>query len=309
MLVGHHHLAIEPGRLHAELGQGLGLFGQLGGPVMAVAGEQAHRVAVDAGEDAVTVEFHFVAPVALGRSFHQGRQLRLERIGQGGFPGAAEFGFARGPGLACGFARRGLGFARDQRTFAEHAVRFGLEDVVVRLRARLGIVGLDQQPLLLLAGQVGAKQVPDPREFLALQAKAQLALGIGRVRIFFGDPHTTVPDNHVTGAIMAFGDLPFEVGVVQRVVFDVHGQAPDLWVQRRALGDGPAFQGTVQLQAKVVVQVAGVVFLDAVLQGVGGFFALGMATHRFRGGVEIALARVLLQRLGHGGVLRLLDGS
>lgn len=56
VFAGHHHLAIEPGRIEAQRTQGGNLPGHLAAPVMAIAGEQAHVITVDAGKDAVTVE-------------------------------------------------------------------------------------------------------------------------------------------------------------------------------------------------------------------------------------------------------------
>ncbi|MNP00840.1 hypothetical protein D3C76_926370 [compost metagenome] len=100
---------------------------------------------------------------------------------------------------------------------------------------------------------------------------------------------------------MAFGDMAFEVGVVQRVVLHVHGQAAHLGVQRRPFGDGPAFQRAIELQAEVVVQVAGIVLLDAELQRVGPLATAALAAGLGRG-IEVALARIFLQGLGHGGL-------
>ncbi|MNY42565.1 hypothetical protein D3C86_1774680 [compost metagenome] len=90
---------------------------------------------------------------------------------------------------------------------------------------------LDQKPLLLLARHVRAHQIPQAAELLALQLELEFALGVGRGRILLGDPDATVPHDHVTGAVMSFGDAALERGVVQRMVFNVDGQALDLGVQ------------------------------------------------------------------------------
>lgn len=121
------------------------------------------------------------------------------------------------------------------------------------------------------------------------------------MRVAFRLPDTAVPDDHVPCTIVAFRDMALEIGVVQRVILHMHRQAAHLGVQRRAFGDRPAFQGAIELQAEVVVQMTGVVFLDAELQRMGPFatfaFAAGLGC-----GVEVALARVFLQGLGHGGL-------
>lgn len=183
--------------------------------------------------------------------------------------------------------------ARHQRAVAEDAVGLGVDDAVVGFATRLAVLRLDQHPLFLLAGQVGAKQIPHAAKLFALQAEAQLALGIGFVRIAFGLPDAPVPDDHVARAVMAFGDMAFEIGVVQRVVLYVHGQAAHLRVQRGPFGDCPAFQRAIELQAEVVVQVTGVMLLDAELQRMGPLAMAALAAGLGRG-VEVALARVFL---------------
>ena len=65
--------------------------------------------------------------------------------------------------------------------------------------------------------------------------------------------------------------------------------------------DGPAFQRAIELQAEVVVQVAGVVLLDAELQRMGTFATAALAAGLGRG-IEVALARIFLQGLGHDGL-------
>ncbi|MNP00467.1 hypothetical protein D3C76_922580 [compost metagenome] len=90
---------------------------------------------------------------------------------------------------------------------------------------------LDQHPLLFLAGQVCAKQIPGAVEFFALQAKAQLAFGVGLAGVAFGFPDAAVPDDDVACAVVAFGNVAFEIGVVQGVIFDMHGQAAHFGVQ------------------------------------------------------------------------------
>ncbi|MCY1414809.1 hypothetical protein D9M71_302680 [compost metagenome] len=64
--VGHDHLAVEPRRVYCKFAQGLGLARQSGRPVVTIAGEQPHRAIVDAGHQAIAIEFDLVAPVAGG---------------------------------------------------------------------------------------------------------------------------------------------------------------------------------------------------------------------------------------------------
>lgn len=121
------------------------------------------------------------------------------------------------------------------------------------------------------------------------------------MRIAFRLPDTAVPDDHIACTIVAFRDTPLEIGVVQRMVLHMHCQAAHFGVQRWAFGDRPAFQGAVELEAEVVVQVTGVVLLDAELQRMGPLATFAFAAGLGRG-VEVALARIFLQGLGHGGL-------
>ena len=113
---------------------------------------------------------------------------------------------------------------------------------------------LDQKPLFLLARHVRAHQVPQTAELLALQFELEFALGIGLGRILLRNPHAAVPDDHITRAVMPFGNAALERRVVERMVFDVDRQALDLGVERRAFGHRPAFQRAIEFQAKVVMQ-------------------------------------------------------
>ena len=151
VVVDHYHLAVQPCRVEAQGLERLDLPGHLRTPVVAITGKQAYVVTVDTRQDAVAVELDFVAPIAAWRGIDQRGQLRLEYIRQG---------FAAGS-LVPGGGRLGRA-ARGQGALAQHAVRQGLDNAVVRFTACLPIMGLDQHPLLFLAGQVSAEQVPDP---------------------------------------------------------------------------------------------------------------------------------------------------
>ena len=71
-----------------------------------------------------------------------------------------------------------------------------------------------------------------------------------------------VPDPHVAGAILAFGDGAMEGQVLQRMIFGPHREMVDLRISRRRLGYRPAGQHAVAFQPHVIVQSARVVFLN-----------------------------------------------
>jgi hypothetical protein len=71
-----------------------------------------------------------------------------------------------------------------------------------------------------------------------------------------------VPDLDAAGAVLALRDLSLEGRVLERVILDVDGQVLLPRLERHALGNGPAGEGAVSLQAEVVVEPARVVPLD-----------------------------------------------
>ena len=139
----------------------------------------------------------------------------------------------------------------------QHRVRVVLG--VPSLRCVL-VGGVDHQPLLALAG---APAGPDQRhattQLLAGQLQVQLApRHLGHRVVALGQPvGPSVPHHDVAGAVLAVGDDPLEVQVVDRVVLDVHRQPPDTGVQRGAPGHRPAHEHAVDLEAHVVVQPSG----------------------------------------------------
>ena len=71
-----------------------------------------------------------------------------------------------------------------------------------------------------------------------------------------------VPDLDRAGAVVPLRDLTLEGRVLERVVFDVHGEVLGARVHRHAFRHGPAREHALALEAKVVVKPAGIVPLD-----------------------------------------------
>ena len=44
-----------------------------------------------------------------------------------------------------------------------------------------------------------------------------------------------VPDDHLAGTVLALGDHPFKIGIVEGMILNMHGQAPDLGEALRQL--------------------------------------------------------------------------
>ena len=108
-------------------------------------------------------------------------------------------------------------------------------------------------------------------------------------------PRAPVPHDDVAPAVLALGDDPLEVEVLDGVVLDVDGELAGLGVERRPLGHGPAGEHAVDLQPQVVVEAAGPVALhDEPARGAGpdGARPRGLGRHR-----EVPLGPVRLQPL------------
>src|SRR5690606_24626594 len=146
-------------------------------------------------------------------------------------------------------------------------------------------------------------QGPGAGQFLADQGEFQFAVPVVLYRVAVGLPDAMVPDNHITPAVLPLGDTALEAAIAQRVILDMHRQALVGRVQARSLGHGPADQGPVQLQAEVVVQPPGGVFLDDETQRRAEAALSGRITSWLPGLVEITLAVVFTQGSGHGGLL------
>src|SRR5690606_17299211 len=176
---------------------------------------------------------------------------------------------------------------------------------------RMLVVLVQQQPLVA-PGLVGAGSHEDEAatQLLAAHVQVQLALlqFASRVTRLVRRPGAGVPDDHVAAAVLAGGDDPLEVEVLQRMVLHVKRRPPYLRIQRRPLRNRPAHQHTVDLQPKVVMQAPGTMPLHdkpsgpvgrggRLLRGLGGLGRRRWRPRWFRGTREVTLAPVGRQLL------------
>src|SRR5262249_9731593 len=75
-------------------------------------------------------------------------------------------------------------------------------------------------------------------------------------------PRPTIPHHHRAAAVLSFRDDSLEAAIRDRVVFDVHRQPLDRRIETRPLRHGPALKYAVELEAKVVMEMTGGVFLN-----------------------------------------------
>ena len=166
------------------------------------------------------------------------------------------------------------------------------------------ILVFDQEPGLPLALLLRLPQLHEHEtasQLLAVQDKLQLSAlqSLGRGQVTLGLEGPVVPHAHRSRAVVALRDHSFEAGIVQRMVFGLHGQAFVGRVQRRALGHGPGLERSVDLEAEVVVQAPGVVLLHDETVSASGDRA--SFSRRLGGLVEPSFVAILFEG-GHGSI-------
>ena len=99
---------------------------------------------------------------------------------------------------------------------------------------------------------------------LALEGELEIALRqrlLGGLRSL-GLPIAAVPQHDRAAAILTLGDRPFEVAIIERMIFDLDRKPLVMRVERRPFGHSPGFENAIQLEPQIVVQAGGVVLLD-----------------------------------------------
>ena len=164
-------------------------------------------------------------------------------------------------------------------------------------RASPPVVALAQEePVLLVAGEVRGNERPRPLEPLAVQPDGQAAVGLLLDELV----RAVIPDLDRAGAVVPLRDLARERRVLERVVLDVDGEMLLAGLERHALRHRPGGEHAVALEAEVVVEPPRVVALhdeDRRLR------LPALAPERLRGLLAVALALVLRELSAHEGFL------
>ena len=98
-------------------------------------------------------------------------------------------------------------------------------------------------------------------ELLAVQAELQIAareLLFDR-RIAEQFPRAAIPEHDAARAVIAGGNVAFELAVFERMILHFRGQVFGERLERRAFGNGPGNQHAADLQAEIVMQARGIV--------------------------------------------------
>ena len=210
-LVGHDELGVQHDVVVRQRRDGAGELGERGGDVVAVACDEAGLAALARGADAIAVELELEQPPRL-------REWLLARLGEHGFglldPHNAPRRFEPRQLLLDGFSSILAFLQLLDREPREH--RFGWQRTILR---NVAVPFLDEEPLFLALLEL--HQRPLAVQLVAPELEQELPLLHPLVRVLERDPHASVPHDHRAGAVVALGDDPFEVTVLERMVFDV----------------------------------------------------------------------------------------
>ena len=158
---------------------------------------------------------------------------------------------------------------------------------------------LDHQPLVTFFAVFEFDEDEAAAELFAVEGELEFAAVElpGGVESALRLKGAAVPDHDGARAVAARGDAAFEIGVIERMIFDVDGEALVVGIERRALGDSPGFQGAVDGEAEIVVEAGSGMLLD----NEGGLgFRGGFGTGGLGGAVELTLLVVVGEFGGSG---------
>ena len=274
VVIQRHDLAVDNGI--RQFAAGFGDRRELVGPVEAFARAQNGFAILDPHLHAIAVELDLVHPVrASGRPRHRLAQLRCDEVRQ--LPGRSRAGVGgvarrrgrlgfRLAGCAARLRRQSLIRIPDvvrsgARSGADHE-RLGaaalalrdlihraargdrsvqVENVVVAAFPSVFVAMLDQQPVGAFAAAAVVThphQHPAAMQLLAVEREFEIALLEAALGIVAA-PGAAIPQLHGAAAILAFWNRAFEVAIVERMVFDLDGEALVFRIERGAAGHRP----------------------------------------------------------------------
>src|SRR5262249_24228805 len=190
---------------------------------------------------------------------------------------------------------------------ALHAARRELRDVEI---ARPLVAMLDQQPASPFTAaprsrESAARTNEHPRslQLVAVQSELEISLCERRIDIvFLRRPRSAIPQ-HDDARAVPLRDDPLELAVIERMIFDVHGQPFGLGIKRRPFRHGPREKHAFVLEAEVVMELRGEMLLDAEEQLARLFPGLRDRAGRLGCFLEVALPPIFLE--GHPAIVPL----
>ena len=127
-----------------------------------------------------------------------------------------------------------------------------------QIGSRTPVVALSQQqPVLLVAVHRCRHERPDALQPLAAEAKGEPPVPLLLQELVL----SPIPDLDCSRPVFALRDLPLERGIGERVILHMHREPAGTAVHGQPLGNGPARERPVPLEAEIVVKTAGCVSL------------------------------------------------
>src|SRR5260370_15649190 len=132
-----------------------------------------------------------------------------------------------------------------------------------------------------------------------MQGELQIALRERRVDVgHLRRPPAAVPNHYRASAILALRDYALEAAIFHRMILHLHGQPLHRRVEGWPVRDGPGEQDALPLEAKIVVEMRGLVLLNDVGElSARRALRLGLA-RRFGRGVKTSFLFVFLEAHG-----------
>src|SRR5439155_19873296 len=145
------------------------------------------------------------------------------------------------------------------------AIKFGAFDLPTRISLLVAL--LDEQPALPIARTTRAISRLDYRESSTQLLAVEHHVDFAPSKLLLRHPpvfrlvFALVPDHHRSGAVLTLRNHPLEIGIFKRMVFRPDGQPLLGRIHGRSFGHRPRNQNTVDREAKVIVQAAGIMLL------------------------------------------------
>src|SRR5438270_1547107 len=133
--------------------------------------------------------------------------------------------------------------------------------------------------------------MPATLQLLAFEREVEVSLCVTTVRIAVGHPAAAIPDQHRAAAILAFRNRAFERVVLDRMVFDMHGEPFFAGHEAGPARHRPAFHHAVELEPQIVMQAGGRMLLND--ERIAA--ALDLATARLGGNTELTFLAIFLK--------------
>jgi hypothetical protein len=135
-------------------------------------------------------------------------------------------------------------------------------DAAVFVGSGKGVLPLNEQPLLILP--LHAHEMKLPAKFFATKDNAafprlNLLDEVSRCNKLIV---STVPNHDIAGPVIALGNMPDEMQILDRMVLHPHGEAFLSGIERRTFGDRPRLEYSSSFDPEVVMETRGVVLVD-----------------------------------------------